>query len=97
MIEDTPGGVLLSVRVIPRANRPGIDGTRGGALLVRLGAAPAEGAANEELVEVIARALDVPRRSVTIAAGARSRSKRVRVAGIDLAAAAARLPRAATE
>ena len=60
-------------------------------MLVRLQAPPVEGAANEELIEVLARALQVPKRAVTIAAGDRSRQKRVRVAGIDAATAAARL------
>ena len=91
MIQSTPGGIIINVRVIPRAGKAGLAGTRGGALLVRLHAAPVEGAANVELVDVIAAALGVPKRAVAIVAGDRSRQKRVRVAGIDAAAAAARL------
>ena len=91
MIESTPDGVAIAVRVIPRAGRSGLAGTRGDALLVRLQSPPVEGAANEELIEVLARALQVPKRAVTIVAGDRSRQKRVRVAGIDAATAAARL------
>jgi uncharacterized protein len=60
-----------------------VAGTRGGALLVRLTAPPVEGAANAELVAVIADALEVPKRAVSIASGERSRSKRVHVSGID--------------
>ncbi len=56
---------------------------RDGALLVRLNAPPVEGAANSELIEVIADVLDVPRRSVTIVSGERSRLKRVSVSGIN--------------
>ena len=91
MIASTPEGVAIAVRVIPRAGRSGLAGTRGDALLVRLQSPPVEGAANEELIEVLARALQVPKRAVTIVAGDRSRQKRVRVAGIDAATAAARL------
>ena len=91
MIASTPEGVAIAVRVIPRAGRSGLAGTRGGALLVRLQAPPVEGAANEELIEVLARALQVPKRAVTIVAGDRARQKRVRVAGIDAATAAERL------
>jgi len=91
MIQPTPDGIEISVRVIPRAGRSGIAGTRGGALLVRLTAPPVEGAANGELVEVLAEALGVPRRSVSIVGGERARQKRVRVAGIDAASAASRL------
>ncbi len=91
MIIPTPGGVLLDVRVVPRAGRAGLAGTRGGALLVRLNAPPVEGAANAELVEVISRLLGVPRRAVTIVAGERGRQKRVRVEGVTVDAARARL------
>jgi uncharacterized protein (TIGR00251 family) len=80
-VRQTPDGVLLTVRVIPRAAKPGIAGTRDGALLVRLGSPPVEGAANAELIELLARALDVPRRAVVIVSGERSRTKTVRVAG----------------
>jgi hypothetical protein len=93
VIEATPDGVVITVRVIPRAARSGLAGTRGDALLVRLQAPPVEGAANEALVEVLAGALQVPKRAVSIVAGDRSRQKRVRVVGIDAATAAARLGR----
>jgi len=69
--------------VVPRAGRSGIAGVRDGALLVRLAAAPVDGAANAELIEVLAKALDLPKRSIQIVSGDRSRSKRVRVAGMD--------------
>ena len=92
MLEATAGGILLAVRVIPRAGRSGIAGVRDNALLVRLNAPPVDGAANAELIDVIAGALGVPKRAVTIVAGDRGRSKRVRVAGISQADAASRLP-----
>jgi uncharacterized protein (TIGR00251 family) len=82
---------LLNIRVVPRAKRSGVGGTRGDAWLVRLQAPPVEGAANEELITVLAKLLDVPKRAVTIVSGERSRQKRVRVTGIDPAAAQARL------
>ena len=91
MIQSAPGGILLSIRVVPRAGRSGLAGTRGDALLVRLHAPPVEGAANAELIGVIATALDVPKRAVSIVAGERSRQKRVRVSGIDAATAESRL------
>ena len=62
---------------------------RDGALLVRLAAAPVDGAANAELIALIARALHLPRRDITIVSGERSRSKRIRVANIDRATALA--------
>ena len=81
-ISSSPDGVSIDIRVIPRAGRAGIAGTRNGALLVRLTAPPVDGAANAELIEVLSVALGVPRRSVTLESGERSRSKRVHVAGV---------------
>src|SRR5262245_25670347 len=87
MIASTPTGVVLSVRVIPRASRSAIDGSRAGALLVRLKAPPVDGAANAELIRVIAAALGVPARTVAIVSGEHARQKRVAVEGIDRARA----------
>jgi uncharacterized protein (TIGR00251 family) len=83
MIRVSEDGVVLDVRVITRAGRSGIAGTRSGSLLVRLTAPPVEGAANDELVEVIAKALAVPKRAVSLVSGERSRQKRLRVKGVS--------------
>lgn len=82
---------IIRVRVIPRAAKSGVAGTRGDAWLVRLHAAAVEGAANAELIEVLADALGVPKRAVSIVSGERSREKRVRIAGITLEDARSRL------
>ena len=81
----------LAIRVIPRASKTGVAGMRGNAVLVRLAAAPVEGAANAELVETLARTLGLPRRAITITAGATSRTKRVRIDGLTLEDAVNRL------
>jgi uncharacterized protein len=91
VIQSTPQGVIITIRVIPRASQSGVAGIRGDALLVRLNAPPVEGAANSELVEVMAAALKVPKRSISIVAGERSRLKRVLVTGIDEMTAELRL------
>jgi uncharacterized protein (TIGR00251 family) len=83
MISATPDGAMLHIRVVPRASRSGVAGTRGDAILVRLNAPPVEGAANDELVSYLADLLDVPKRAVVIVSGERSRSKIVRVTGVD--------------
>jgi uncharacterized protein YggU (UPF0235/DUF167 family) len=64
---------------------------RGAALLVRLQAPPVDGAANAELIDLLAAALDVPRRAVAIVAGERGRVKRIHVTGVNPAVAARRL------
>ena len=86
-IEPSNGGVVVDVRVTPRASRSGLGGWRDASLVVRLNAPPVDGAANAELVEIFAKALDVPRRAVTIVAGERGRRKRVHIAGVDAATA----------
>lgn len=75
-------GVTFAVRVIPRAGRSKIDGVRNGALLVRLAAAPVDGAANEALIELLADWLECPRRQVSLVSGQSSRDKRILVTGL---------------
>jgi hypothetical protein len=76
--------VVLDVRVIPRSSNAGVVGVRQDALLIRLTAPPAEGQANQQLLEVLAATLEVPKRSITIVAGSRSRNKRVRITGVTV-------------
>jgi len=83
--------VDLEIRVIPRAGRSGFAGLRDGVLLVRLAAAPVDGAANDALIALLATTLKVPKRAITIVSGERSRTKRIRIAGLDRAQALARL------
>ena len=75
--------IHLSVRVVPRATKAGVAGTRNGALLIRLQSPPVEGAANEELIEVIAKTFGVAKRDVSIVNGERSKLKRVALASVD--------------
>jgi uncharacterized protein (TIGR00251 family) len=71
--------IRFIVRVIPRASKPGIAGVRDGGLVVRLQSPPIEGAANAELIEVIARAFGAARRDVSIESGERSKLKRIAI------------------
>ncbi|HXZ26370.1 MAG TPA: DUF167 domain-containing protein [Terriglobales bacterium] len=90
-IRDTTAGATFSVKVHPRARKDAVTGEVGEALKVALTAPPAEGRANEALVEFLAELLQVPRASVTIAAGHSSRNKVVRVRGLSAAKVAERL------
>ena len=81
----------MAVRVVPRAGRTAIAGVRGDALLVRLAAAPVDGAANDALVALLADIFDRPRRDITLISGHTSRDKRVAIAGLSEAQVAARL------
>ncbi len=81
-IRDTPEGAAFTVKVHPRAKKNAITGEVGDALKVALTAPPVEGRANEACIEFFANLLDVPRSSVSIAAGQNSRNKVIRVAGL---------------
>ena len=84
-VHDTPAGATFQVKVHPRARKNVITGVLGDALKLALTAPPIEGRANEACIEFLAKFLNVPRSSVTIAAGESSRQKLVRVAGVQAA------------
>lgn len=75
------GALVFNVRVVPRAARSTLAGAHDGALRVRLAAPPVDGAANAELVRLLARSFDIPARDVEIMSGHASRLKRVSVRG----------------
>jgi uncharacterized protein (TIGR00251 family) len=82
----TAEGVRVAVRVTPKAKRDAIAGLKptaggGSELAVQLTAAPEKGRANEALLELLAREWRVPRRILTLAAGAGGRHKAVLVKG----------------
>jgi uncharacterized protein len=81
-ISVTKSGVRLTLHVQPRASRSEIVGEHDGALRVRLAAPPVENAANEALVELLAKALRVARRDIRIVSGATSRRKLVEIEGV---------------
>jgi uncharacterized protein (TIGR00251 family) len=79
-------GVVIAVRLTPRGGRDAIEGIErlsdGRAVLkARVRAAPSEGEANAALIRLIASALDVAPRAVSLVAGASARVKRVKIAG----------------
>jgi len=72
----------LRVRVTPRAKRTELDGERDGALVVRVTAPPVDGRANAAACGVVASALGLAKSRVTIARGAGSRDKVLRIDGM---------------
>lgn len=85
-LRSTADGVRVSVRVAPRASRDAIVGVHDGALKVALTAPPVEGAANEALVRLLAKALGVPKGAVRLVQGERSRDKVLEIVGVEEAA-----------
>ena len=75
---------VFAIRVTPRSAKPGTGGWRTGVdgreeLEVRVAEAPADGAANDAVVKLLAKALGVSRSELTIISGATSRHKRVAI------------------
>ena len=82
-VHDTPSGATFAVRVHPRAKKNAITGQVGEVFKVGLTAPPVDGKANQGCIDFFAKLLNVPRSSVTIAAGQTSRNKVIRVAGLS--------------
>jgi hypothetical protein len=89
-ITPVPGGILIDVRLRPRASRASVGGVREGALELRVCAPPVEGEANAAARELLAAVLGVPRSRVALQGGEKSRRKVFRVEGLDPAEALAR-------
>ena len=72
-------GYILRLTVVPGAQRTQVVGLYGDRLKVRLAAPPEKGAANRELIDFLARSLNLPKSSLKLTLGAQSRSKVVAV------------------
>jgi uncharacterized protein (TIGR00251 family) len=81
--KNSPTGVTFAVRVHPRAKKNAITGPVCDALKLALTAPPVDGKANQACIDFFAKLLNVPRSSVTIAAGQSNRNKVIRVAGLS--------------
>jgi uncharacterized protein (TIGR00251 family) len=95
-LTDTDDGLLVTVRVRPRAARPGVA-SEGDALVIRVSAPPAEGRATQEAARILASALGVTPSAVSLRTGARSRQKVFRVRGLTREEARRRLARTVGE
>jgi uncharacterized protein (TIGR00251 family) len=82
----TAAGVRVALRAAPRAKRERIegiepDGKGGVRLRVAVTAPPVDGAANEAIIRLLAKAWDVPRGSIAVTAGGSGRDKLILVSG----------------
>jgi uncharacterized protein (TIGR00251 family) len=82
-IREQEGAITFEVRVAPRASRNRIVGVQDGALKVALTAPPVDGAANEALKKLLAKALGVSKSNVEIVRGDRARIKVLCVHGVS--------------
>jgi uncharacterized protein (TIGR00251 family) len=85
------GGVLLSVKLQPRASKNGIGEPLGDELRIQVTAPPVDAAANEALLRLLADALDCPRGRVELVRGQTSRHKVILLHGLSVEAVQAKL------
>lgn len=85
------GGTRIDLRVTPRASKNAIDGVRDGRLVVKVTAPPVDAAANDAVIDLLAKQLDVSKRQISIVIGQAGRSKTIEVTGVSVDAIRARL------
>jgi uncharacterized protein len=82
---EAPGCVIVRVRLTPKSSLDAIEGleatAEGPALKARVRALPSEGEANKAVERVLADWLGVPKSSVTVSGGGKSRVKSLRIVG----------------
>ena len=81
-----PKGLLLFLRVTPKAGTDRIEGVEGrddgtAVLRIRVRAIPDKGKANAAVIALVAKALEIPRSAVALVAGDMARLKTLRVDG----------------
>ncbi len=79
----TKDGICIEIKVEPRSSKRGIAGVLGNKLKVKLTAPPVEGAANDQLVEVLAEAFGIKKAAIKIVRGQSSKTKVVELTGIS--------------
>jgi len=77
-------GVVIHIRVVPKASRSKIAGQHGDELKIMVKAPPSEGQANKELLRFLAKSLGVSNSRIQLLSGETSRSKRVLIRSIPI-------------
>jgi uncharacterized protein (TIGR00251 family) len=81
--EARTGVCILSLYCQPGAKSTEVQGEHDGRLKIRLSAPPVDGKANEALIQYLSKVLQVKRADIELLSGDASRSKRIKVLGID--------------
>lgn len=84
-------GVMLSVKVQPRASANRIGEAVGNELKIKVTAPPVDSAANEALIRFLADTLDCGRNQIELVRGHTSRHKTLKIRGLAIESVAASL------
>jgi uncharacterized protein (TIGR00251 family) len=83
-LREQPDGVLLALKVQPRASKNEIGELLGDELKIKVTAPPVDAAANEALVEFLSEKLDCARNRIEIIRGHKSRHKTLKLYGFSM-------------
>jgi uncharacterized protein len=74
--------LVFNVRVVPRASKSEIVGELGSVLKIRIASPPVDGAANVELIKLLAKTFGVSKSQVEIIGGQTSKTKQIKIADL---------------
>jgi uncharacterized protein (TIGR00251 family) len=83
-LSEQDGGVVLSIKLQPRASRNEIGEPLGGKLKINVTAPPVDSAANEALVKLLAQKLNCSKSKVALIRGQTSRHKTLKIYGLGV-------------
>ncbi len=82
-IKETANGLNFSVYVQPRSSKAAIVGCHDNALKIKLTAPPVGGAANKQCIQILAKALGLPKSAVAITGGQTGRLKQISITSLQ--------------
>lgn len=82
-VRESSNGLVFSVYVQPRSSKTAIIGDHQNALKIKLTAPPVGGAANKQCIQILAKALDLPKSAIKITTGQAGRRKQIRIQPIQ--------------
>lgn len=76
-----PDGIKISVRIIPNSSKCEISEPINNSLKIKLDVPPIEGKANEKCIKFLSKILNVPKTSIKILSGEKSKNKVIYIKG----------------
>ncbi len=78
-IAENKNGLVFKIRVQPKSSKEMITGLYGDALKIKVKAPPVDNAANKACIKFLAKALSMPKASISIISGHTARTKHVQL------------------
>lgn len=82
LLTETPEGVLLPIKVTPKAKQTQIGFWENGFLKIKVTAPPEDGEANRAIVVLLSKTLEIPQRDIVLVRGSTSRIKLFLIIGL---------------